>query len=271
MGRLASAALLEIDECSSVVGCYQKRPVHCDSITNEVDCERHLGCVWSGQGQDAIRDAIDGKFKPHGRLKPHGRRQDATGHDAHGKPKPQCIDRCAQQNGAATGGGLLHDGGHGGLQQRARQCTAMAGCGFRGFAGTGAAGRCEIALVNSGAIRGSWAAGTALTRKDMLGAMPFDNSVVLFEAQGRVIRQALRRTAQLLVDAHTADATPDTKPHGGFLHAGGLWAGCPLRITFASPFTDGLACATVPKLLHLPPPIRRPCVAAASLSLDCAL
>lgn len=51
----------------------------------------------------------------------------------------------------------------------------------------------DVALMNGGGMRGNrlYKAGTVLTRKDILGEMPFDNTLMVLQLRGRQLRAAL--------------------------------------------------------------------------------
>lgn len=51
----------------------------------------------------------------------------------------------------------------------------------------------DVALMNGGGMRGNrlYKAGTVLTRKDILGEMPFDNTLMVLQLSGRQLRAAL--------------------------------------------------------------------------------
>lgn len=53
--------------------------------------------------------------------------------------------------------------------------------------------RSDAALINGGGIRGGkiYAAGSAITRRDILAELPFNNRVIVLELSGRALRQAV--------------------------------------------------------------------------------
>ena len=58
----------------------------------------------------------------------------------------------------------------------------------------------EAAVTNGGGIRGGriYAPGTAITRRDVLAELPFDNRVVAIDITGSVLRQAIENGLSLL-------------------------------------------------------------------------
>jgi 5'-nucleotidase / UDP-sugar diphosphatase len=66
-----------------------------------------------------------------------------------------------------------------------------------------AAGRADVGIMNGGGIRGGklYAAGTAISRRDVLAELPFGNRVVTVDVSGRALRAAIENGLSLLPNA----------------------------------------------------------------------
>ena len=66
-----------------------------------------------------------------------------------------------------------------------------------------AAANADVAIMNGGGIRGGnvYAAGAALTRRDVLAELPFGNRVVTLDVSGRALRAAIENGLSLLPNA----------------------------------------------------------------------
>jgi len=79
----------------------------------------------------------------------------------------------------------------------------------------------DVALVNSGAIRGDYPAGN-LTMKDILGMLPFGNTVYQVELTGKQLKQVLEIGASSRVVTGDGCNSNDRIHSGAFLQVSGL-------------------------------------------------